>query len=206
MVGGLVGACVGMYAYTVFVEYELRTTASSGAIATKRWLNDHFIHSLRNMKEGRYYTIVTSAFMHESLLHLAMNMVGLWSFGRVLVSGIGVPSFLVLYFGSVIAGGLTQDYIWEKRDMWNAGGLGASGGVLGLFAATACIIPRGQMGFLFIPMPMWAGAALMVGLSVGGMQDRWLPGLGHAAHLGGMAFGAFWWLVAIRRGRIYRRR
>lgn len=29
---------------------------------------------------------------------------------------------------------------------------------------------------------------------------------GHGDHLGGMAFGALWWLVAIRRGRIYRKR
>ncbi|KAE9374549.1 hypothetical protein N431DRAFT_405343 [Stipitochalara longipes BDJ] len=206
VVGGLVGACIGMYAYTVFITYELRTKASPRAISAQRWLADNFIHSLKNVKEGRYYTSVTSAFMHQSLLHLAMNMVGLWGFGRLMVSGIGAPSFLVLYFGSVVAGSLAQEYIWDKRGLWNAGGLGASGGVLGVFAATACIMPRGQMGFLFIPMPMWVGAALMVGLSVGGMQDRWLPGLGHADHLGGMAFGSLWWLIAIRRGRFYRRR
>jgi membrane associated rhomboid family serine protease len=175
-------------------------------MAKMQWLHDHFVHSLKNMKDGRYYTLVTSAFMHQSIMHLAMNMIGLWGFGRLIVSGFGAPSFLVLYFGSVIAGGLTQNYVWEKRGQWNAGGLGASGGVLGVFAATACIVPRGQMGFLFIPMPMWLGAALMVGLSVGGLQDRWLPTFGHADHLGGMAFGALLWLMALRRGRYYRRR
>jgi membrane associated rhomboid family serine protease len=201
-----VGACIGLYGYAALVSSAVRTQASSEATARMQWLHDHFVHSLKNMKEGRYYTLVTSAFMHQSVMHLAMNMIGLWGFGRLIVSSFGAPAFLVLYFGSVIAGGLTQNYVWEKRGEWNAGGLGASGGVLGVFSATACVVPRGQMGFLFIPMPMWLGAALMVGLSVGGLQGHWLPTLGHADHLGGMAFGALWWLIALRRGRYYRGR
>jgi membrane associated rhomboid family serine protease len=203
-----VGACIGMYGYAAFIQSAVRTQGSSEAIASLRWLHDHFIHSLKNMREGRYYTIVTSAFMHQSILHLTVNMVGLWGFGRTIVLAFGTPSFLGLYFGSVIAGGLLQNYIWERRSQYDMGGLGASGGVLGVFAATACWMPHGTVGFLFVPMPMWVGLALMVGISVRGMQDPplWLPTFGHGDHLGGMAFGALWWLVAMRRGRIYRRR
>ena len=208
VVGGLIGACIGMYGYAAFISSAIRTQGSSKAIASQRWLHNHFIHSLTNMKEGRYYTLVTSAFMHQSLLHLTMNMIGLWGFGRTIVLAFGTPSFLVLYFGSVVAGGLLQNYMWERRSQYGMGGLGASGGVLGVFAVTACWMPRGTVGFLFVPMPMWMGAALMVGISVGGMQDPplWLPTFGHADHLGGLAFGACWWLVAMRRGRFYRSR
>jgi membrane associated rhomboid family serine protease len=207
VVGGLVGACIGMFIYNSYVSGSLRTNPSSEAIAKQMWLNDNFIHSVRNMEEGRYYTIVTSAFMHSSLPHLAFNMLGLWGFGRTIVSCFGTPSFLVLYFGSVVAGGLLQNYMWMRRKQWNHGGLGASGGVLGVFAATACWMPYGTVGFLFVPMPMWIGAALTVGISVGGMQDPplWMPTFGHADHLGGMAFGALWWLIAMRRGRLPRR-
>lgn len=207
VVGGIVGACIGMFIYSGYVNSTLKTNPSSEAIAKQMWLNDNFIHSLRNMKEGRYYTIVTSAFMHSSLPHLAFNMLGLWGFGRTIVLCYGTPSFLVLYFGSVVAGGLLENYMWMRRKQWNHGGLGASGGVLGVFAATACWMPHGTVGFLFVPMPIWVGAALTVGISVGGMQDPplWMPSFGHAAHLGGMAFGALWWLVAMRKGRLPRR-
>jgi membrane associated rhomboid family serine protease len=208
VVGGLVGACIGMYGYSALVSNAVRKNPSSEAIANHKWLQDHFIHSLKNVEEGRYYTIVTSAFMHQNPAHLAMNMLGLWGFGRPIVSVCGTPSFLVLYFGSIVAGGLLQNYMWERRKQHDIGGLGASGGVLGVFAATACWMPYGTVGFLFVPMPMWVGAAVTVGLSVGGMQDPplWMPNFGHADHLGGMVFGALWWLVATRTGRFYRSR
>jgi membrane associated rhomboid family serine protease len=192
-----------MFGYAM-VTFSVRTEAPSDAIAAQQRLTDHFIHSLRNIKEGRYYTIVTSAFMHANLGHLGLNMLALWGFGRLAVSMFGVPSFLVLYFGSIIAGGMAQNFYWERKKQWSAGGVGASGGVSGVFAAAACALPHGRMSLLIIPMPLWIGAALMVVMSVGGMQEQWLPSFAHADHLGGMAFGALYWLVALRRGRLHR--
>lgn len=133
----------------------------SDAIASQQWLKDHCIHTLENIKEGRYYTIVTSAFMHANLGHLGLNMLALWGFGRFAAGAFGIPSFLVIYFGSIVAGGVAQNYDWERKSQWAAGGLGASGGVSGVFAAVACAMPRGSMRFLIVPMPMWLGGKLI---------------------------------------------
>jgi membrane associated rhomboid family serine protease len=205
VVGGLIGICVATYGYSDFVTKAVASNASSESIAALRALDTYFVQSPKNMKEGRYYTLITAAFMHKNLMHLVFNTIGLWSFGRPVVSLFGAPSFLVLYFGSVVAGGLFQNYVWESQNQWNVGAVGASGGVLGVLAATACVMPKCPMSVFFVPMPMWMGLAITVGISVGGLQGRWLPSLGHADHLGGMAFGVVWWLVAMRRGRIYLR-
>lgn len=204
VVGSIIAICICVFGYSQIVRMGVASNASSESMAAMRALNTHFVHTPEDIKQGRYYTIITSAFMHGSIMHLLFNMVGLWSFGRLVVSIYGASSFLVLYFGSIITGGLTQDYAWELKRESAVGAVGASGGVLGVFAAMACGMPRAPMSMLFVPMPMWVAAGLTVGISVGGLQDRWLPTFGHADHLGGMAFGAFWWLVAMRRGRILR--
>ena len=143
-----------MYGYYELVKRAVDLNPSTETIAALRGLGAHFVQSPENIKEGRYYTIVTSAFMHNNLMHLLFNMIGLWSFGRPIVSIFGAPSFLVLYFGSVVAGGLFQNYTWEKQRQWNVGAMGASGGVLGVFAATTFMNPRATMALFFIPMPM----------------------------------------------------
>ena len=40
-----------------------------------KFLQDHFVLSLRNVREGRIYTMVTSGFMHFGLGHIAFNSV-----------------------------------------------------------------------------------------------------------------------------------
>jgi hypothetical protein len=41
IVGGLVGACIGMFIYSSYVSSNLRTNPSSEAIAKQMWLNDN---------------------------------------------------------------------------------------------------------------------------------------------------------------------
>jgi membrane associated rhomboid family serine protease len=99
-------------------------------------------------------------------------MLAIWGFGRLFISVYGLPSFLGLYFGSAIAGGVVETYIWKrKRVPPETGGVGASGAALGLFMAIACAMPSGRMSMMFIPMTMWQGAVVAVVVTAGGLQD-----------------------------------
>lgn len=49
--------------------------------------------------EGSYYQIITSMFLHGSLLHLAMNMVVLYQFGSMLERFLGKVKFSIFYIG-----------------------------------------------------------------------------------------------------------
>jgi membrane associated rhomboid family serine protease len=42
-------------------------------------------------------------------------MLAIWGFGRLFISVYGLPSFLGLYFGSAIAGGVVQTYVWKRN-------------------------------------------------------------------------------------------
>ena len=145
------------------------------------------------------WQIVTYAFLHGSLLHLAFNMFALYMFGSALERVFGARRYAVLYFASVIAAAITQ-LVFAAVSGGVYPTVGASGGVFGLLLAYAIYFPHNRIMLLFPPVPMPARvfvvlyAALELFLGVTGTQE----GVAHFAHLGGM-IGA-WLLLRIWRG------
>lgn len=102
--------------------------------------------------EGEWYRLITSGFLHASLIHIGFNMVLLYFLGRLLEPALGTPRFLALYFASLLAGSLGVMLVDP-----NVLTLGASGAIFGLAGATF-VIARGrgmdaiatQIGFLIV--------------------------------------------------------
>ena len=148
------------------------------------------------------WQLVTYAFLHGSITHLAFNMYGLWLFGSELEYLLGRREFLKLYFASVLSGGLMQVLVASST-----GGVypavGASGGVFGLLLAYAMFFPNRIIVLLIPPMPLpawlfvllYAGMELVLGVT--GTQ----AGVAHFAHLGGMIGGYMVIRRWHRRGR-----
>jgi membrane associated rhomboid family serine protease len=70
--------------------------------------------------------------------------------------------------------------------------LGASGAIMGLFAAFAFLFPNTELIFLFIPFPIKAKwmVLIMVGLDLfGGFSKTTGDNVAHFAHLGGAITG-----------------
>jgi membrane associated rhomboid family serine protease len=88
--------------------------------------------------DGEYYRLVTAAFLHAGLLHLAFNMFALASLGPVLESALGRSRFLVLYLLSAL-GGSTLSFLLAAP---NTFGVGASGAIFGLFGAFYVVARR----------------------------------------------------------------
>jgi membrane associated rhomboid family serine protease len=145
------------------------------------------------------WQLVTYAFLHGSLLHLAFNMFALYMFGGALERVFGTRRYLTLYFVSVLSAAVTQLVVAML-----AGAIyptiGASGGVFGLLLAYGMYFPHNRVMLLFPPIPMPARtfvvlyAVLELFLGVTGSQE----GVAHFAHLGGM-IGA-WVLLRYWRG------
>jgi membrane associated rhomboid family serine protease len=86
---------------------------------------------LVGVADGEYYRLLTAAFMHASILHIAFNMYALYLFGPPLEATLGRVRFLSLYLLSAL-GGSAASYAFNAP---NQGSLGASGAVFGLFGA-----------------------------------------------------------------------
>ncbi|HEU5105824.1 MAG TPA: rhomboid family intramembrane serine protease [Solirubrobacterales bacterium] len=102
--------------------------------------------------EGEWYRLVTSGFLHASIIHIGFNMFLLLVLGRLLEPSLGTPRFLVLYFASLLAGSFGA-LIVEPNGLT----IGASGAVFGL-AGAIFVIARGrgmnelagEIGFLIV--------------------------------------------------------
>jgi membrane associated rhomboid family serine protease len=133
-----------------------------------------------------YYRLVTSAFLHSGRSHLVWNMVGLYVFGRLIEWSLGVTDLLLIYFGSVIGGGLLALYVHRHHDYL---AYGASGGVSGIIFAYLLLFPGAGIQLYFaVPIPGWVYAiGFMVGSFVA--MKRAKDNIGHDAHLGGAIVG-----------------
>jgi membrane associated rhomboid family serine protease len=139
------------------------------------------------------WQLVTYAFLHGSLLHLAFNMFGLYMFGSALEQVLGGRRYVVYYFACVLAAALTQLVVLQLSGTF-VPTVGASGGVFGLVLGYAMFFPHHRVVLLIPPIPMSARtfaivyALVELALGVFGSQE----GIAHFAHLGGMAGG---WLL-----------
>lgn len=146
------------------------------------------------------WQLITYSFLHGGWLHLLFNLFGIFMFGADIERLFGRQRFLIYYFASVVAAGVTQ--LVTSAMMGGPGypTIGASGGLFGLLLAFGLYFPRRTILLIFPPIPMPARvfvfvyAAVELYLGVTGT----LQGIAHFAHLGGM-LGGFLMLYYWRR-------
>ncbi len=137
-----------------------------------------------SVAEGDWYRLVTSGFLHASILHIGFNMFLLFFLGRMLEPALGTPRFLALYFASLLAGSLGA-LVLEPDSL----GIGASGAIFGL-AGAAFVIARGrgmdalagEIGFLIVFNLVFSFVS---------------PRISVGAHVGGLAGGILCALVIV---------
>ena len=142
----------------------------------------------RILQNGEYIRLLTSGFLHANIGHLAFNMIALYSFSLGVGTRFGFIPYLIIYFGSLIAGNLLALYIHRNHPGYRA--VGASGAVSGVIYSSVIIFPNGGISFLLFPVsiPSWLFGILFILISVYGIRAR-LGHIGHEAHLGGAIAG-----------------
>jgi rhomboid family protein len=151
----------------------------------------------------------TSMFVHESLLHVAANLLALWIFGDNVEDRLGHGRYLVFYLLAGYMSGLAEVWAWPAS---NAPLVGASGAVAGVMGAYVMMFPRSRV-LLLVPIILFFDvveipAVLLLAtwflLQVAGGFGRVGPdpivgGVTLWSHLGGFVTG----LAAVR---LFRRR
>jgi membrane associated rhomboid family serine protease len=155
-------------------------------------------HQTGEMPHGTVMTVgfevwqlVTYAFLHGNLAHIAFNMIALWSIGGQVELALGMQRFIVYYFVCVLgaaAAQLATVALMNTGDLYPT--LGASGGVFGVLIAFAYLFPQARI-MIMVPIPIPARLAAIgylaieFFLGVTGQQS----GVAHFAHLGGALIG-----------------
>lgn len=137
---------------------------------------------------GQKERMLTSGFLHVDFTHLLFNMLTLYFFADVVISGFGPVKFLGIYLISLIAGSLLALFFHKNEPFYSA--VGASGAVTGILYAAILLHPTMSLYLMFIPIPI---PAYVVGIgyllySIYGMKNR-VGNIGHTAHFGGAIGG-----------------
>lgn len=149
---------------------------------------DKYKFQIGAINRGEKFRMLTSAFLHVDYLHLILNMYVLYIFSGMLINRLGDWKFLILYFGSLLAGSiLTQAY--HKKELYYSA-VGASGAVSGIVYAAILLRPDMTLYMFPLPVPIPAyvfGIGYLL-YSIYGMKKQ-LGNVGHSAHLGGAIGG-----------------
>lgn len=193
----LIAANAGVFAAQVYLSGNAKYALSIPP-GILRWLGAN--DSLYTIADSRLETLVTSCFLHGSILHVAFNLFALWQVGPIVERAVGPARFFTLYLAAGIAGSASSA-IWG-RFFGQTLSVGASGAICGLIGAAIVLGLRteGRKSELAWGMARWLGLLLLIGLL------KYLRGdivqVDNAAHLGG-ALGGVIVANAWRRGATY---
>lgn len=141
-----------------------------------------------SIRAGEQIRIVSSAFLHADISHLAFNMLTLYFFAPVVFGYLGNFSFALIYVGSLIFGSLLTLYLHSNDYTYRA--IGASGAVTGVLYSAILLRPDMDLFLFFIPIPIPAyifGIGYLL-YSIYGMKAK-RDNIGHTAHFGGAIGG-----------------
>jgi len=138
-----------------------------------------------------YLTLLTSMFMHGSLMHIAGNMWFLWIFGDNIEDDLGKVGYLIFYLVCGLIASLSHVFMNMSSEVPS---LGASGAISGVMGAYLVLHPQRRVTVILLRMITHVPAYVAVGMWFAFQVINSLfggeGGVAYAAHIGGFIAGA----------------
>jgi membrane associated rhomboid family serine protease len=122
------------------------------------WIMEPYVMA----RNGQWYRLLTSGFLHADWSHLLFNMFAFYSFSPIVLNtlaqgygvGAGLGLFLLLYLGGIVLSDLPTYF--KHRDDRGYRSLGASGGVASVLFASILLFPVSGKGggIIIFPLPI----------------------------------------------------
>jgi membrane associated rhomboid family serine protease len=200
----IIAACALVYGYQVLLIADGGEAALSAFITMWGVVPAELVDAFRSsaLVSIETLTLITSQFLHGSLIHIGGNLLYLWIFGNNIEDGLGRLRFLAFYIAGGIVAGLTQVAIEPASTIPT---IGASGAIAATLGAYLVLFPRARVTtavflvffYQLIEVPavfvlgFWFVLQLFDGLgSLGDMGAAATGGVAFFAHIGGFVFGA----------------
>jgi len=146
----------------------------------------------------KYWTVLTSMFMHGGWFHLIGNMLFLWVFGNNIEDAMGHVKFLFFYLICGAAAAAAQTFVSPNSIVPMVGASGAISGVLGAYLL---LYPKVRVHTLIIlpiyittvAVPAWVMLGYWILIQVlsglGSLREVEKGGVAFFAHVGGFVAG-----------------
>lgn len=100
------------------------------------------------LREGEWWRLLSYAFVHGTPVHLLMNLLGLFLFGRLAWQEFGNRHWLGIFLAGAVGGGLAYLAVFHQAHQKL---VGASAGVYALLVAATLRMPDLPLGVPFLP-------------------------------------------------------
>ncbi|PKI82864.1 rhomboid protease [Malassezia vespertilionis] len=162
-----------------------------------------------NLRQGRWWTLITACFSQQTLPHFAFNMLTFLFTAPAIVPLVGAQKLLHLYLGAGLVSSLTG-IAWpyvidpilgnDHHRMQRQASLsqGASGSVYAILAAFTALRPNATFYLFFaFPLPAWVCLSGILGWEMYAAsyppKDRHIDSVGHVGGLlSGLLFARFY--------------
>jgi membrane associated rhomboid family serine protease len=168
--------------------YIITVAQGSGLNSPGGTLFDKWLLYGPAVANGDWWRLITSAFLHASILHIAFNMYFLWFVGSAVEQALGRGRFLLIYIVSGLAGSAGA-LVYSGQ---GARTVGASGAIFGILGA-ALVLER-QRNYVL------GGSALAL-VVINLVLSFAISGISIGGHIGGLIGGALCTLVLSQFGR-----
>lgn len=173
----LAGLCIVVYGLCMLSETQPGAFSFPGFRSFRPETIVRFGALVGEVLGSEPYRLLSAVFVHSSLLHIGMNLLGIISLSRSLEPHLGSARFAILYVLSGVLGYVAT--YWWRGDM--AFSVGASGSFYGLLGAfIGALIVRRNPGWQRVFF-----SNLILAFALGAMSSR----IDHAAHIGGFVSG-----------------
>jgi membrane associated rhomboid family serine protease len=175
---------------------DLVTESKVVEVSTTQGVQQMESPGLRPTPISVYLTLLTSMFMHGSIMHLVGNMWFLWIFGDNIENDLGKPRYLVFYLLCGLLASLAHVFVSMSGPNSTIPSLGASGAISGVMGAYLLLHANRRVTVLlfrfvtnvpgYVAVGMWFVFQVVSSLSIFGGGD---DGVAYAAHIGGFVAG-----------------
>lgn len=201
VIGSFKRHILGNVLYAVMTACALVTVAglvTSAAGIGDSWMAALVLHSQASELAALPWTPLTYAFVHSDLMHLLLNMLWLYAFGRIMLGYATQRRLAAVLAGGALCGAVCFLSVYTLcPGLGPASLLGSSAAVLAVATATAVDVPD-------LPLRMWVLGEVRLKWIVTALVALFCIGLtgsaaSTAAHAGGAAFGILAGLARRRR-------
>jgi len=162
---------------------------TSNGIFISEYYAKEYGFSVKNFLEGKYYTLITSFFLHAHIFHLIFNMAALFVLGWAIESKVTKIKYLITYFLGGIFGNLSM-FLYPPESL----AVGASGAISALIGLGTFICP-GKFVFFptIIPVPFVVAGAIYFLVTISNLFL--VSEIAYPAHFFGMLTGGILGLI-----------
>ncbi len=143
---------------------------------------------------GQIWRLFTAMYLHASMGHIFVNMLGLHFLGRPLERLWSPRKFFTIYTLCGLAGNIFFTILGARGIIHPmAPAVGASGSIYGLLGVVAVMFPHATVYIYFLfPLKIRTAAYIFGGIAIFTIFERGSNFGGEACHLAGLVLGVWW--------------